>query len=241
MFLFRKKSQPPFISAIVVAAGSSSRMGGIDKQQIPIHDIPVLVRSIGQFEQNSAISEIVLVCRSERIAEYYRLVQEFGLSKVARVVAGGEYRQASVFSGISACSERADFYAIHDGARPLIADWEIDSCIEAAVRHGAAAVGTPVKDTIKVCASDGFIESTPDRSRLVAIQTPQIFAAALYRAAMDRALRNHCVYTDDCQLVERCGHRVIVSPGSYENLKITTPEDVAVAEAIFSYRDLGGM
>lgn len=240
MFSIGRKKQPPFVSAVIVAAGSSTRMGGIDKQQVPVADIPVLVHSIARFEQHPAVGEIILVCRGELVADYYRLVQEFELAKVARVVAGGEYRQASVFQGIAACSEHAAFYAVHDGARPLVTEREISRCLEAAMQFGAAAVGAPVKDTIKVCDSEGFIESTPDRERLVAIQTPQIFAAPLYREAMDRAIRSHCVYTDDCQLVERCGHRVFVSPGSYENIKITTPEDIAVAETFLSFRELGG-
>lgn len=237
MFSRRKKSTPPWISAVIVAAGTSSRMEGIDKQQALLQEIPVVVRSIILFQECPMISEIVLVCREEQIADYYRLLQDYELSKVTSVVKGGAQRQDSVFGGIAACSEAVDFYAIHDGARPLATRYEIEQCIAAALEFGAAAVGTPVKDTIKVCGADGFIQSTPNREQLFAIQTPQIFAAPLYREAMARAVESHCVYTDDCQLVERTGNRVFVSPGSYQNIKITTPEDIAVAQAILQCRE----
>lgn len=239
MFGFRKRGEPPFLSAVIAAAGSSTRMGGIDKQQAVIDDLPVVMRSIARFEECPAVVEIVLVCREEQISDYYRLVREYEMGKVVCVVGGGVHRQDSVFRGIGACSDRADFYVIHDGARPLVTGGEIARCVDAALQYGAAAVGAPVKDTIKVRDSGGFIQATPDRAALVAIQTPQIFAAPLYREAMERALREGCVYTDDCQLVERCGHRVFVSPGSYENIKITTPEDIALAQAILAYREEG--
>lgn len=239
MFSFGKKPKPPHISAVIVAAGSASRMEGIDKQQMVIDEIPVVVRSIAQFDSCPMITEIVVVCREEQIADYYTLVREYALDKVVSVVKGGGHRQASVFSGIEACSKDAAFYAIHDGARPLVTPWEIEQCVAAALDLGAAAVGTPVKDTIKVCDGDGFIRATPNREELRAIATPQIFAAGLYREAMDLAIRNRCVYTDDCQLVERTGYKVFISPGSYENIKITTPEDIALAQAILLYREQG--
>lgn len=240
MGLFQRKPPPPLISAVIVAAGSASRMGGIDKQQVLLEGVPVVVHSIGQFEQCPIIGEIVVVCREEQIAAYYRLVQEYDLQKVASVVKGGAHRQESVFNGIEACAPHTDFYAIHDGARPLVSRWEIEQCVAAALACGAAAVGTRVKDTIKICAEDGFILSTPAREQLVAVGTPQIFAAELYREAMEQAKNNHCLYTDDCQLVERTGSRVAIAPGSYENIKITTPEDLALAQAILHYRAQGG-
>lgn len=239
MFSFHRKPPPPFLSAVIVAAGESSRMNGIDKQLAQIGGIPAVIRSAFPFEDSPLVAEIVLVCRGDQIPEYYRLIQEYDLEKVTSVVGGGEHRQESVFRGIDACDGRADYYAIHDGARPLVTDWEIERCTEAAMRFGAAAVGTPVKDTIKVCGADGFIQSTPDRERLVTIRTPQIFAAGLYRGAMERAKAAHRVYTDDCQLVEQCGHPVAVSMGGYENIKITTPEDIAMAETILAFRGQG--
>lgn len=239
MFFKKKKPRPPFISAVIVAAGGATRMEGIDKQQVLLRELPVVVHSMLLFQECPMISELVLVCREEQIADYYRLVQDYELSKVATVVKGGAQRQDSVFGGIGACSEDADFYAIHDGARPLVTAMEVEQCIASALSYGAAAVGTPVKDTIKVRGEDGFIQSTPNREQLFAIQTPQIFAAPLYREAMSRAMESHCVYTDDCQLVERTGNRVFISLGSYENIKITTPEDLVLAGAILDFREGG--
>ena len=235
MFAKKHRSAGPWISAVIVAAGSASRMGGIDKQQYPLGDIPVVARSIRQFHECARITEIVVVCREEDVAQYYVLMQDYGFVKVRKVAAGGADRQSSVFRGIAACDERAAYFAIHDGARPLVTPEIIGSCIDSAILHGAAAAGVPVKNTVKVASPEGFVLETPDRSRLFAIQTPQIFEAGLYRAAMEYALRAGASYTDDCQLVERAGHRVFISRGDYANLKITTPEDIAVAEALIEY------
>lgn len=239
MFLFGKKPSRPFLSVVIVAAGSASRMDGIDKQLSMLGDSPVVVHSVERFQASPAVSEIVLVCRGEQLPVYYSLIREYQLDLVSTVVAGGATRQESVFRGIRACSGDADYYAIHDGARPLITREEIETCFDAAVEHGAAAVGTPVKDTIKVAGSDGLILSTPDRSGLYAIQTPQIFSASLYRTAMERAEREAVQYTDDCQLVERTGRQVYISPGSYQNLKITTPEDIVIAQALLACQEEG--
>jgi len=239
MFFFREKPRRPFLSAVVVAAGSASRMSGVDKQQIMIDEVPVVVRSLEQFNNCPDVDEIVLVCREEALAEYYALVRDYALDKVVSVVKGGEQRQHSVFSGIAACSEQAEYYAIHDGARPLVTAEVIRDCIDAAVEYGAAAAGVRAKDTHKICDDGGFIRSTPDRDSLYAIQTPQIFEAELYRRAMEKARAAGRVYSDDCQLVEQADHPVFVAPGSYENIKITTPEDVAMAQAILRCREEG--
>lgn len=239
MFSFKKKPERPFISAVIVAAGSARRMQGLDKQQVMIDQVPVVARSILCFADCPMITEVVVVCREEQIVDYYRIVQEYAIDKVVSVVKGAAQRQYSVFQGIAACSPQTEFFAIHDGARPLVLNWEIEGCIAAAMQYGAAATGTPVKDTIKQLTEDGFVASTLDRSALMRIATPQVFAADLYREAMQRAQETRCVYTDDCQLVERCGYRVWISPGSYENIKITTPEDLAIAQAILTYREEG--
>jgi 2-C-methyl-D-erythritol 4-phosphate cytidylyltransferase len=187
------------------------------------------------FDECAEIREIVLVCREEDIAKYYALAQEHTLAKVRRIVAGGEERQASVFNGVEACSPEAAYYAIHDGARPLVTPEVIGDCLGAAIRYGAAAAGVPVKDTIKVASPEGFIHATPPRESLYAIQTPQIFEASLYQKAMEEARRSGGRYTDDCQLVERSGHRVFISRGDYANIKLTTPEDLVVASALIGY------
>jgi len=236
-FTFKKPPPAPFLSAIIVAGGSSSRMDGIDKQQIPVDQIPVVVRSVAAFSQIRRVWEIVLVCREEYIADYFALARAYELDKVSSVVGGGDTRQESVFRGIAACSPETRYFAIHDGARPLVTRQVIEDCIDAAMEHGAAAAGVAVKDTIKVRNRDGFVTATPDRESLAAIQTPQIFDAKLYLAAMNRAKQLRHTYTDDCQLVEQAGHQVFISPGSYENIKITTPEDVAMADAILNFRE----
>lgn len=237
MFGFGKKKPAPIVSAIVVAAGNSSRMEGVDKQQLPLDDIPVVVRSVAAFCACEPVTEVILVCREADIADFYALVQDYELFKVASVVGGGDTRQESVYRGMNACRRDTELVAIHDGARPLIELPVIEDCIEDALRHGAAAVGVPVKDTVKRIGPDGFVEETVDRAHLVAIQTPQIFSAGPYRAAMDRARHLGQSFTDDCQLMEQAGHKVFVTPGSYQNIKITTPEDVALADAILEYRE----
>lgn len=239
MPLFSKKDKAGghIISAVVVAAGSSSRMLGIDKQQAELCGIPVIVRSIAAVSACARVNEIVIVCRREQIAEYYDMARFFGMEKVSSVVAGAEHRQDSVFAGIAACGKDADFYAIHDGARPLILPEEIDSCIDLAIETGAAAVGARVKDTIKICDKNAEIISTPNRETLWAVQTPQIFSSVLYKRAMEAAIRGGRRYTDDCQLIENFGHKVVISEASSENIKITTPADLAIADAILRWRE----
>ena len=237
MLFGKQKKRLPRISAVIVAAGSASRMHGIDKQAVLLGEMPVVIRSLVVFEQCELVDELIMVCREEDIANYYTLIQDFGLSKVKQIVAGGRERQDSVFRGIAVCSPDAEFFAIHDGARPLVTPEIITECIEAAILHGAAAAGVPVKDTIKQVRGDNSIVSTPNRAGLVAIQTPQIFAAQLYRDAMAPAVRQGKYYTDDCQLIEQSGHHVFVSRGSYSNIKITTPEDLAIAQAILDYSE----
>lgn len=239
MAFFSKRPKGPRVSAVIAAAGSSSRMEGIDKQMAGIQQLPVVVRSIEALSHCPFIYQIVLVCPSELIPDYYGLVQEYRLDLVSSVVGGGGNRQESVFAGIAACDPEAEYYAIHDGARPLITPEMVEDCILAAVEFGAAALGVPAKDTIKQVDSEGFIRGTPPREELVAIQTPQVFEGALYRRAMALARQEERCYTDDCQLVERAGKRVRVVPGSYQNIKITTPEDLAVAATILRYREEG--
>jgi len=214
-------------------------MNGVDKQFIAIDDIPVVARSIRALMDCQLISEIVLVCPARRIADFYDLVKEYDLDLISKVVGGGETRQTSVFAGIEACDDRAGYYVIHDGARPLVTPVEVEACINAAMEHGAAALGTRPKDTLKRTGQEGYITATIDRNEIMAIQTPQVFEAQLYREAMALALREKMDYSDDCQLVERMGKRVYVAPGRYENIKITTAEDVAIAQALLRIRREG--
>jgi len=237
--LFRKKASPPWVSAVVAAAGSSSRMEGIDKQCAAIDHTPVVARSIQALMACGLIREIVLVCPHGRIPEYYDIIRDYSLDLVSVVVGGGDTRQASVFAGVDACSEQARYFAIHDGARPLVTPEEIETCIEAAIQHGAAALGVRPKDTIKRAGKDGYIAATLERNELVAIQTPQVFEAGLYRQAMALAVRENKDFSDDCQLIERLGKKVYIAPGQYENIKITTPHDLAIAQAVLQLREEG--
>lgn len=169
-----------------------------------------------------------------------RCVREYGAEKAVAVVAGGETRQRSVFAGVAAAPEEDGYLAVHDGARPLIRPEEIDACVREAFRTGASALGVPLKDTVKRIDSSGRVVSTPQREGLWAVQTPQVFERGLYLRSLERAVREGADYTDDCQLVERAGAAVHLCRGSYENLKLTTAEDVPAAEAILRFRGKGG-
>ena len=182
----------PFVSAIVVAAGSASRMEGIDKQFAPVGGIPCLARALLCFEECREIGEIVVVTREESIAKVADLCARWRLAKVSQIVRGGESRQQSAAIGLACLDGRCQYLAVHD--------------------------------------------STPDRATLFACQTPQIFEVGTYRRAMEEALAQGRDYTDDCQLFESAGRRVYLSQGSYQNIKITTPEDLALCEQILAVR-----
>ena len=222
-----------FVSAIIVAAGQARRLGGATRKQfILIDGVPVIVLTLKAFEIAERIREVVIAARQEDIPQMYALIQDYEITKVKQIITGGETRQESVFRAIAQVDENADFLAIHDGARPLIRPQEIDLAVSAAVEHGAAALGVPVKDTVKQVDADGKIVDTPERSTLWAVQTPQVFSRALYLRAAEQAGEAAAQLTDDCQLIERTGAPVYLVRGAYANLKITTPEDVFAAEGI---------
>lgn len=224
--------------AIVVAAGSSTRMGlGFSKQLVPLNGVPVLIHTLSAFERSDRISTVVLVCRGEEMQAFQNLIAEYRIKKIAGIVPGGATRQQSVLSGISAAPREAEYFAIHDGARALITPDEINAVVEDGVRFGASALAVPVKDTIKVADSGGFVASTPERSALWAVQTPQVFERGLYLDAAERARTAGADYTDDCQLAEHAGVQVHLCAGSYTNLKLTTADDVPAAEAILKRRE----
>ena len=218
-----------FVSAVVVSAGNSTRMGGVNKQFLEIIGIPVLVHTLMVFENMDAIDEIVVVTRESDIEDVKSLVEKYGINKVSKVVKGGETRQLSVLSGVSSVSETTDFVAIHDGARPLVTVKVVSDALSQAFESGAAATGVKVKDTVKQVNDDNDIIATPDRNYLRFIQTPQIFDKALYLDAVN-TVENSKDFTDDCMLVEAYGKTVKFVDGDYENIKITTPEDVELAE-----------
>ena len=229
---WRKKKKAPGIlcSAVVVAAGSSTRMG-TDKLMLTLGGIPVIVRTLKAVEAAPSVDEIILVTREDMMVPLSQLCQEFALTKVTKVIRGGKTRTESVRLGTLEASGDAQVIAIHDGARPLVTTEVIENAIAQALESGAAAPAVPVKDTIKV-ARKGIVESTPDRASLFAVQTPQVFEASLIRAALQKALDDGAELTDDCSAVERLGMKVVLTEGDVRNLKLTTPEDILTAEAL---------
>ncbi len=217
------------VSAVIVAAGHSTRMG-TNKQLLMLGDRPVIAHTLAAFQCSSVIREIVLVTRAEDTDALCTLAAQYGITKLAAVVVGGAERQDSVASGVAACSEETAYFAIHDGARPLITPELIAAVVEAAQRDGAAAAAVRVKDTVKVADEHGFIVDTPDRATLWNVQTPQVFERALYLNALEKARRQGLRVTDDCRLAEVAGYPVRLVESSYANLKITTPEDIRIAE-----------
>lgn len=215
--------------AVIVAAGSASRMGGIDKVMASLGGTPMVARTAAAFQNCDAIAEIVIVTRPDLIRPISALCA--GMDKVRAVVAGGSSRQESVWLGLNALSEDIQLAAIHDGARPLISNLVIDRTVRAANSYGAAAPAVPVKDTIKV-VKGGLVEKTPERATLQAVQTPQVFDFDLLRGALKQAEEEKAAVTDDCSAVERLGMKVKIVEGDERNLKVTTPMDLKIAEML---------
>ena len=216
------------ICAIIVAAGESRRMNGVDKLMAPLSGKPVLAWSIEAFQQNPRIDRIILVNSQNNLAKVECLRIEHTWTKVAEVCIGGKRRQDSVAAGLKLVGD-CDWVIIHDGARPLINQDLIERGIDAAKECGAAVAAVPVTDTIKLAGNDQYVIETPPRSNLWAIQTPQIFRFSVIKEAYEQAGGN---VTDDASLVEQIGNKVKLYLGSYDNIKITTPHDLAIAELL---------
>ena len=212
--------------AVIVAAGSASRMGGIDKVMANLCGEPMIVRTVRTFQQSDVIREIVIVTRSDLIEPIGELCADF--SKVKAIVIGGADRQESVENGLAALSDSVRLAAIQDGARPLITEEVIDRTVRAAHSFGAAAPGIPVKDTIK-SVQGGIVRETPPRSSLQAIQTPQVFDVDLIKGALENAKKKQIAVTDDCSAVEKMGMTVKIVDGDERNIKVTTPLDLKIA------------
>ena len=220
--------------AIILGAGNGTRMKSEkSKLLLEIGSKTVIERSVEAFLSVSDIDEIVVVARAQDIDIYSELLTDERIS----FVIGGATRQQSVKNAVETVDD-AHLIVIHDGARPLIKCEDIEKTIRAAEEFSAAAVGVFVKDTIKIVDKQGFVESTPDRSTLFAVQTPQIFDFDLYKSAMQKADEQGLDFTDDCQLVELCGGKVKMVEGSYSNIKITTPDDIALAENLLKNEGL---
>ena len=235
LFRGKKSAGAPRCSVVIVSAGLARRMGGIDKVLAPLGELPVLVHTLYAFQDCPSIGEIIVVAREDLVVEVGRLCKEFNLDKVRKVIVGGKERIHSVQAGLRETDPEADLIAIHDGARPLVTQEIIRDTVTRASLTGAAAPAVPLTDTVKR-SEDGLTVETVDRSRLWAVQTPQVFEAGLIKGAIQKALEDGELLTDDCGAVERLGMRVTLTEGSRENLKITTPLDLVLGEAILQGR-----
>ncbi len=228
----RKEQNKSTICTVVVpAAGSSSRMNGMDKISLDLEGIPVLIRSLLVLNQCELVHEIIVVTREDLMVQMGKLCKEHSIDKASKILVGGAERLDSVLTGVREAREDADIIAIHDGARPFLSQSLLETVIKEGRRTGAAAPGIPVTDTIK-CVSQGLVEKTVPRDPLRAIQTPQVFEASLIRGALEQAVEEKVTLTDDCAAVERLGMKVTVTEGSYHNIKITTPLDLIFAKGI---------
>lgn len=226
----RTQSQAPGCAMVVVAAGSSQRMGQ-DKMFLELEGKPVLAHTLEALEASGRVEEMVVVTREDLVGAVAALCRDLGLVKVKSVVRGGATRVESARLGAAEVSQGAKLLGIHDGARPFISPQVMERVVDKAAQTGAAAPAIPVQDTIKV-AVNGVVDHTPDRSTLFAVQTPQIFDADLIRGALEKALQDNAPLTDDCSAVERLGMPVSLVEGDRNNIKLTTPADLAVARVI---------
>lgn len=218
--------------AVVVAAGKSARMGGVDKIFASLLGKPLICHTLDALETCPSITDIVLVVDADSLDHGWKLVRRHGYRKVSSVCSGGQRRQDSVLCGLQALSP-CEWVVIHDGARPCLDVAILQRGLEAAQESGAAVAGVPVKDTIKVVSPEGSVEATPDRAGLWAAQTPQVFRLDVLLDAHRRCTEP---VTDDAMMVESMGGQVKMFTGSYENLKVTTPEDLLLAEVFLQAR-----
>lgn len=222
-------------SVVIVCAGNSTRMGGVNKILLPLGERKVIGVTMQAFQACDSVSEIIIVAREDDIPAIQAEAEAAGITKLAACTTGGATRQESVINGIKKISKETQLVAVHDGARPLVKPEHIEKVIKDASVFGGATLGVPVKDTIKT-VDGGLIIDTPPRSSLYITQTPQIFKRDLYFEGIDFALEHGLDFTDDCQLVEAIGGKVAMTVGDYTNIKITTPEDIDIAEVLLRQR-----
>lgn len=223
------------VTAVIVAAGKSTRMQGVDKIFALLGSEPLIASSIKAFENCSRVTEIILVLSEENCEQGKRLCDIHGFKKVKACIPGGKERSESSYIGIKAADSRSKYIIIHDGARPFVTEKMITEALDAAVKRGAAAVGVPVTSTLKR-VDKGLIIETVDRAELYEIQTPQVFKADVIKAALKSAVDKKLPITDDCMAVEAIGLTPKIVPGTKENIKITVQEDLVIANAILKCR-----
>lgn len=234
-FLKRLKQKKTGCTAVIVAAGNASRMNGVDKIMAPLSGRPVISYTLEAFERCGRVQDVIVVTRSDLMVPIGDICRSFGFQKVRQIVAGGEDRTRSVLNGLKAAGPKAELIAIHDGARPFVTQKILEETIALAEKTSAAAPAVPVSDTIKT-AENGIVTGTPDRSRLFAVQTPQVFDADLIRGALHFCCEQGAALTDDCSAVERLGKKVALSVGDVQNMKITTQFDLLMGEMIIQCR-----
>lgn len=233
----KKRKREQFVSCIVAAAGKGERMGaGINKIFLDIDDQPVIAHTLLTLAESEYIDELIIVTQEKDLLGCKDIVTEFGVAKVKSILIGGDKRQYSVQNALGEVSEQADIVLVHDAARPLVSQETIRQVVEAVIEYGAAAVGVSCKSTLKQLDSDGFITNTLDRDAIYEVQTPQGFRREIIQKAYAEAFAAGVLGTDDCYLAERIGTRIKMVDGSYDNIKITTYDDLFVAEQILDRR-----
>lgn len=220
-------------SMVVVAAGNATRMEGLDKLLITLNDIPVLAHTLKALNQCELIHEIIVVTREDLMVDISKLCKEFQIEKATKIMVGGTERIDSVLAGVREVREDATIIGIHDGARPFVSQELLEEVLLSAARNAAAAPAIPVIDTIKK-ANNHLVEETLDRNTLWAVQTPQVFEASLIKVALEKAKEDKLSVTDDCSVVEKMGMKVTLTKGATQNIKITTPLDLVVAQGILT-------
>jgi 2-C-methyl-D-erythritol 4-phosphate cytidylyltransferase len=224
------------LSAIIVAAGASERMG-FDKLFATFGGKPVIAHTIEAFERTSCVDEIILVGRNDMLDELRKILRPN--SKVRQLVPGGTLRQDSVRAGLEQVDARADYVAVHDAARPLITPEKITRVFDVCRAHDAAALAEPITDTLKRADVDLVVTKSVDRNQLFAMQTPQVFARALLVEAYEAVAAKNMSVTDEVSAVQRLGHKVVLVPNQDFNFKITYPRDFSLAEFVFRQRSSG--
>lgn len=224
-----------FTTAVILAAGIGSRFGGETKKQYtPVSGVPCLARTVSAFEECSLIDEIILVGEPSEILP---IIEGYGFKKITKTVPGGATRQDSALRGFDEISPKADFVAIHDGARCLITAENVESVVRAAYKSRAAAAAHKSEDTVKVSDDSDKIADTLDRDKIWLVQTPQVFSADVYRVCAYMAKKDGASVTDDCMLCERLGFKIKLVECGRNNIKLTSPDDLLLAEAIISARE----
>lgn len=233
--LFRRKQKDPHCSVVVVAAGSSERMGG-DKMLMTLGAKPVIVRTLMAFQKSPMVDDIVVVTKREKITAIADMIKLYDITKVTQVISGGATRVESSLAGVSAVRRGAKLIAIHDGARPLVSQELIERVVKEANEHISAVPVLPSTDTLKQVDSRGVIVEGVDRASVFRVQTPQVFDADIIKGALTKAVEKRLPITDDCSAVDMMGFSTYTVEGDAGNIKLTLPEDMVLAEAILKSR-----